>query len=470
MKPTICSLSRGIQIATLLLACTIYPLSSLAQSVDDCMSSRQADAVNVCQSVLASGSRSVDVYWKLTSAQFQDGQQEQANKTLDDALKLHPGNKRLVALREIIAAVETEKALIIRSSKVDQSFVNKGAAKIACLTKTGNVAILACQQRLEMTNEDGDRIRVRLALLESQQPSTTVASTPAPTKPAATTPIKQPPIQVAIAEPTAEQLATKARKKAYKSLVVAVQTQLNEFGFNTGFPDGVAGGKTRNALTDFYTTLGVPAVTTITAATLDDLTREKDKLISAQQLLRQSERTIEQGNAQLATQQLADARNTSSFLEVPARLEQALRSTQIATATVLAPVVSQQPIQASTATQTPAVAQLPTVAKPIVVTQLPAVTKPVVVAQIPTVTEPAVVTQLPTVTQPVLVARLPTVTQPAAVTQQPIVTTTPAIVQTTADVSQQFAQLMGQISVLHKQIRRKQTDQVAHLDRMRNVL
>lgn len=385
-------------------------MNTHAQSVDDCMSARQADASNVCKSVLANGSRSVDVYWKLTSSQFQDGEQALANKTLDEALSLHPGNARLTSLRKIIAAAETEEALIIRSSKVNQSSLDKGAVKIACLTKSGSEAILACQQRLELTNQDGDRIRARLAILESQQPPKVIA----------TVQVTQPPVPtVATApEPTAAELALVERKKAYRALVAEVQTTLNGFGFNVGLPDGVSGGKTRSALTEFYTSIGSPAITSISAATLEDLTREKRNLASAEQLLRQSEQSIQQGNAQLAGQQLANARNTSRLLAVPFRHEQAVRTAQNAAVSV---------------TPTPVV----TLAQPPVQTQT---------------TEPAVVEAPVAVLAPVAVAQ------------------TPTVVQTTGTPSQQFSQLMGQINILQSQIRRKQADQVKQLDRIRNVL
>jgi hypothetical protein len=129
--------------ATLLLACTSYSMSTHAQSVSDCMTARQIDALSICKSVLDSGSRNVDIYWKLASSQYQDGQQELASKTLNEALSLHPGNSRLVSLQEIIAAASTEQKLIIRSSKVNQDSLDKGAVKIACLTKSGAEAINA---------------------------------------------------------------------------------------------------------------------------------------------------------------------------------------------------------------------------------------------------------------------------------------------------------------------------------------
>jgi hypothetical protein len=418
LRPIISSLGKGIQAATLLVACTSYSVSAQAQSVDDCMSARRADASNICNSVLASGSRSVDVYWKLSSSQFQDGQQALANKTLDDALSLHPGNSRLLSLREIIAAATTEEALIIRSSKVNQSSLDKGAVKIACLTKSGAEAILACQQRLELTNQDGDRIRARLALLESQQPQPTVIATVQPTQPSV-------PTIAAAPEPTAAELALEARKRDYRALVAEVQTTLNGFGFNVGSPDGVSGGKTRSALTEFYTTIGAPATTTISANTLEDLTREKRNLANAEQLLKQSEQSIEQGNAQLAGQQLANARSASRLLNVPFRHEQAVRTAQ----NVVVPVI-------------------------------PATAPVVTLAQIPVQTQ---------IVAPA-VAQLPTIVRAPAVAQIPEAIQTQAVVQTTASISQQFSQLMGKINILQGQIRRQQADQVKQMDRIRNVL
>ncbi|MFT6301459.1 MAG: hypothetical protein ACJAY2_000639 [Pseudomonadales bacterium] len=382
------------------------------------MTARQIDALSICKSVLDSGSRNVDIYWKLASSQYQDGQQELASKTLNEALSLHPGNSRLVSLQEIIAAASTEQKLIIRSSKVNQDSLDKGAVKIACLTKSGAEAINACQKRLELTSEDGDRIRARLALLESQQ---------APIAPAAvataqpTLPPVQPTVPV-IVQPTAGELAVAERRNAYRVLVAEVQTTLNDFGFNVGSPDGVSGGRTRNALSEFYTAIGAPVNTSISAATLDDLTTEKRKLANAKQLLRQSEQSIQQGNSQLAEQQLVNAKIASKLLEIPIRHEQAVRTAQIETLPV-------RPTTTQIATQTPAVTRAP------------------------------VVTQIPRVTQAPLV------------TEVPRVTPTPAVTQTTTGNSvQQFSQLMGQINILQGKIRRKQADQAQQLDRMRNVL
>lgn len=409
------------------------------------MSARQADAATVCKSVLASGSRNVDVYWKLSSAQYQGGQQTQANKTLDDALSLHPGNSRLTSLREIIKAATTEQALIIRSSKVNQSSLDKGAVKIACLTKSGTEAILACRQRLELTDEDEDRIRARLARLESQQAPTIVATKPKPKLEPEPIPTKAPiapvvtatiqPIQTpvkaitAAPEPTAEQLALAERRKAYKALVAQVQTALNGFGFNVGSPDGVSGGKTRKALTDFYTAISAPVVTAISDATLENLARERNKLNSARQLLRQSEQSIGQGNSQLAGQLLANAKSTSRLLKVPAQHEQALRTAQNTTL----------PLTTATATQASKTAKQQTAP------------------------------QNPTgVNQPKLVP-IATAAQAPETAQNPSVTQTIADTQNGAIGTNQFAQLMNQINTLQGQIRRKQADQAQQLDRIRNV-
>jgi hypothetical protein len=225
-----------------------------------------------------------------------------------------------------------------------------------------------------------------------------------------------------IVQPTAGELAVAERRNAYRVLVAEVQTTLNDFGFNVGSPDGVSGGRTRNALSEFYTAIGAPVNTSISAATLDDLTTEKRKLANAKQLLRQSEQSIQQGNSQLAEQQLVNAKIASKLLEIPIRHEQAVRTAQIETLPV-------RPTTTQIATQTPAVTRAP------------------------------VVTQIPRVTQAPLV------------TEVPRVTPTPAVTQTTTGNSvQQFSQLMGQINILQGKIRRKQADQAQQLDRMRNVL
>ena len=449
-----------MQAVALLLVCTSFSMSTHAQSVEDCMSARQADAAPVCKSVLASGSRNVDVYWKLSSTQFQDGEQELANKTLDRALSLHPGNAKLLTLRERISAASTEKAMVIRSSKVSQSSVDKGAVKITCLIKSGTEAILACEQRLKLTNEDGDRIRARLAALKLEQGDIVVATTKAPT---ATQPSVK--TRVAVVAPTAAELAAQASKNAYKALVAEVQTTLNEFGFTAGTPDGVSGGKTRTALSEFYTTIGAPVSTSITAATLDDLTREKRKLASAEQLLKQSEQSIQQGNPQLADQQLADARIASSLLQVPAQHEQAVAIAQLA----LAPVTPENPLPVVTIPDT-TVAQIPTQTQTSTSTPTPAIVQAPVATPTPAIVQAPVATPTPAIVQAPVATPTPAIVQAPVVAPTPAIVQTPVVVQTTTNTSQQFTQLMGQINILQGQIKQKQDDQVQQLDRMRNVL
>jgi len=305
-----------------------------AQSVDQCMSADTADALKICQSLLESGSRNADVFYKLSSAQYQDGQKELSKQTLHAALKLHPGNRKLVALKEFITSNTNEQARIERSAKLNQKSLDKGALKITCLIKSGEEAISACKRRLELTDDDGDRIRFRLAELNDSQvpsrpdvPELNPAQTPRETVP---DPVEQAKQETpALGNPPAPDVPNGSdildeRQKAHRELVSDIQTRLNEFGFDAGFADGEAGKRTRKALADFYTAVGAPVITSFTALTLDNLRDEKLKLASAKKLLQESEQALQQGNIQFATQKLADAKQTSKLLKVPDRLEQAL--------------------------------------------------------------------------------------------------------------------------------------------------
>jgi len=166
-------------LTSLLLAVAIFPGHAKAQTVDDCMNARQADALKLCKQVLDNGSRNADVYWTLSSALYQDGRQTLAKKLLKDALKLHPGNKKLLALQDLIASAITEKELIERSSELNQRSLDQGALKISCLIKSGKEAISACRRRLELTDDDGDRIRARLSELERIRTLALLAGEPA---------------------------------------------------------------------------------------------------------------------------------------------------------------------------------------------------------------------------------------------------------------------------------------------------
>ena len=180
MPHRICQLP-GVSLALILPL--LFSGHSHAQSVESCMSARLADALNVCQQIINNGSRNVDVYWKLTSAQYQDGQQALANRTLSEALRLHPGNAKLETLKEIISTDSAEQRLIAESAKRNQASMDQGALKIACLTKAGSVGISACERRLSLTDQDGDRIRARLKLLKDSQTPTQLAVTPTPIGP-----------------------------------------------------------------------------------------------------------------------------------------------------------------------------------------------------------------------------------------------------------------------------------------------
>ena len=140
-------ISKFISVSVVVITPVLFSGQAQAQSVNSCMSARSADALTVCQSIIDSGSRNVDVYWKLSSAQYQDGQQALANRTLSEALRLHPGNAKLITLKEIISSDATEQKLIAESAKRNQTSMDQGALKIACLTKGGSVAISACERR-----------------------------------------------------------------------------------------------------------------------------------------------------------------------------------------------------------------------------------------------------------------------------------------------------------------------------------
>ena len=362
--------------AALILALTLSHAPSVqAQSVDSCMSARLADALKTCQAIIDNGSRNADVYWKLSSAQYQDGQQALANKTLSEALRLHPGDAKLQTLRDIIASDSAEQALIARSAQLNQSSIDKGAMKIACLTKSGELAISACKRRLELTDVDGDRIRARLATLTAAQNESRIATAPVAPRPVpeptpepialAPTPepvapaIQNPAPDVQPIAPTADpaSIAAEARRAAYRTLVTEVQTRLNGFGLNAGLPDGVPGNRTRQALTEFYTATGMPVITSISDLTLEDLIAAEQPFQRAESLLQESRLALTDGNVQLAVQKLNAAKNNSGLVQIPPTLERDIQSSLIAAQSPSTPA----PLPAPVSTPSPAPAPQTTV-------------------------------------------------------------------------------------------------------------
>lgn len=409
-----CSFFRVLLLVASLLANSLVH----AQSVDDCMSARITEALDICQSLIDNGSRNSDVYWKLSSVQYQSGQVELANQTLGDALRLYPGDTRLESLKEIISTNTSEQALIARSARLNQNSLDKGAMKIACLTKNGDVGISACKRRLELTGQDGDRIRARLATLEEAQQANRLAV--APVQPNPVVKLTEAPVGLTptpepepFAEPEEEAsdpqtLIAEARREAYKNLVSDAQSRLNAFGFNAGFPDGVPGANTRRALADFYRATGATPVTSITDLTIEDLDSEKLKLDFATQLLRESQQALRDGHRTKATARLAEARKASGLLKVPEEHERALRT----------PETPQVSDQLATQQSIPALATTSSV---------------------------------------------PVQTKPPVRQDQP---------QNLAghNTAVRFAELIGQINVLQGRIRRQQSDHDQQLERLRSAL
>ena len=313
----------------LIVACQLLSIKpSHAQSVDDCMSARLADALTICQSLIDQGSRNVDVYWRITSALYQDGQIVQSKNILSDALRLHPRNEKLETLKQIISTDATEQQLLAESARRNQSSMDRGALKIACLTKSADVGISACQRYLELTNEGGARIQDRLDILQSAQRTSQLA-TAQPESEKST--VSGSDIRTAAESVNKTETALTvdsqrtddftARQSAYKQLVKSVQSGLNNLGFIAGTADGVPGDRTRTALRDFYSATQQPVQNTISEQTLADLDAAQVQLNVAEELLQQSQQALQSGNAILAQAKLSEAENSSLLLVVPPALK-----------------------------------------------------------------------------------------------------------------------------------------------------
>lgn len=337
--------TRAVIMLCVLLVSAPYSPHGFAQSTDSCLSARLADALTICQALINNGSRDVDVYWTLSSAQYQNGQQTLANRTLAQALRVHPGNSKLETLAQIISTDSTEQKRIAQSSKLNQNSIDKGALKITCLTKSGDLAITACTRRLALTNEDGDRIRARLSLLRKAKTNTRFGS--APSRPIIQTPIVvtpsptviTPPIQIPSPQPS----TLSVRSAAYKKLVANVQSRLNNFGFNAGLADGVPGDKTRKALAAFYTAIQAPVKKSISSQTLNDLSIAQVQLDKAQDLLIESQLALSKGDVKTANTKLITAKRTSVLLKTPANLQRVIQASLGSTQQPVTPTIPTTP-------------------------------------------------------------------------------------------------------------------------------
>jgi len=233
------------------------------------MSANVADALTICQSLIDQGSRNANVYWRITSALYQDDQIQ-----------------------------ESKKQLLAESAKRNQSSMDRGALKIACLTKSGDVGISACQRYLELTNEAQAEVEVE--------------------------PVNE--FQTALTDESQRADEFDARQAAYNQLVKNVQSGLNKLGFDAGTADGVPGARTRNALQDFYITTRQPAQNTISEQTLADLNAAQAQLSVAQVLLQGSQQALRSGDAILAQSKLGEAENSSLLLSVPPGLKSEIQA------------------------------------------------------------------------------------------------------------------------------------------------
>jgi len=317
--------------------------ASYAQSVDSCMEARASDAINVCQSILDKGSRNANVYWKLASSLHQFGNTDKANTVLQKARSLHPGDKNLRTLAKLIESDADEQAKLAASASKNERMLSQGALKIACLSKSGQEGIKACNDYLQLTNDDAGRMQNRLAELRSASvptPAPVPQPTPQPEPAPQPSPLPAPdnndakePVQVA--------------RSAHAEAILTVQQLLNDLGFNVGRPDGIAGNRTRKALDDIYVQLGqIGDINNINQNTVADLDQARTDLVRARGVLQQSRSAEQNGEIQLAIDKLDEANRISPLLASPPNYRSSLSEKLIALANVQAennePVSSDQ--------------------------------------------------------------------------------------------------------------------------------
>lgn len=167
-----------------LLALALVALASAparAQDRERCLGADEREAVELCQRLVDGGRADADVWAKFASSLYRDGQQARARRALERALTDYPDDADLARLRDVITSATTEEAALERARARNRSAMSQGQLKLACLTRDDRDALDACRGYLERTDVDGDRIRTRLAALES-------ALAPAPEPPPETSP------------------------------------------------------------------------------------------------------------------------------------------------------------------------------------------------------------------------------------------------------------------------------------------
>ena len=325
---TYISLKRFVY-AALALVTFMIAIPAFGQSIDACMSAKQADALEICKALLDNGSRNAKVYFKLASTYHETRRYSDRDKTLNAALKLHPSDPDLLRLSSLTDSATREDEELKKAKEKDIGSVKRGTLKLECLRDDSIQGLAACKQYLSVA--DDSRVRDRTAYLESIHEQPVTAQDP-------NVPIPEPgdiakdetptPIPTETPPPTPADTATAEARKQFKAQASRIQMSLASLGFDVGAIDGDPGIKTRQALTNFYAAIALPPRTSIDNVTEADLQDATRKMIKAQGLLEQSIRFKGEGKLEDALNILVIAQAESPLLTVPAGYRASLEAAE----------------------------------------------------------------------------------------------------------------------------------------------
>lgn len=297
------------RLAALVAALSITPV--FAQSEDECLRAAGQTAIDLCSKIIDRGRGTENVYFKLASGIYQTGDFEKAMSLIDAGLARFPGGRKLTNLKQTLLSDDEEKKELVKSASKNEDAMSRAQLKITCLTDNSRKGLNACKGYLAQTNIDAGRINTRLAELARLNASTAVASREPET--ASPTPRTQP--RPTTPAPSEDQLA---RKQTIKE----IQSILNILGFQAGTADGIAGSKTRTALNQLQQSIRTPLGSNLDDGLLTELESLYQDKLAAENLLRQSQQSLNSDDPETALSRLNLAQNLSPLLAVAAGYRQ----------------------------------------------------------------------------------------------------------------------------------------------------
>ena len=310
-------------LAALLVLCLGLPVALHAQTRDACLSASGRNVTTICYRALENGNRDASVYQRIVTEHFNRGEVARAKQMLGTAMSIHGETEPLVALQVIVYGDSSAPNTSTERDVSEASAQQFGLLKSLCLTNDGEDGLVACRRYLQVADDKDGVVSVRLEALVSIQVTQSPATTTGVPADGANAELSGADAADGSASDTASggtaSVAESAQRIASaRAVVIDIQKELNNIGFEAGAADGVIGGQTRDALARFYQAAVLPVRTSFDPETLSDLRVEKARLKMARELYALSREASEKGDATLAMDYLEQADRRSTLLGVPA--------------------------------------------------------------------------------------------------------------------------------------------------------